>query len=41
MDEPVGLVAESPQEGQIVAEPLSFEAFFDAEAGRCSGVCAR
>jgi len=32
MDEPVGLVAESPQEGQIVAEPLSFEAFFDVEA---------
>jgi DNA-directed RNA polymerase specialized sigma24 family protein len=32
MDEPLGLVAESLREGQIVAEPLSFEAFFEAEA---------
>jgi DNA-directed RNA polymerase specialized sigma24 family protein len=32
MDEPVGLVAESLREGQIVAEPLSFDAFFEAEA---------
>ncbi len=32
MDEPVGLVAESLREGQIVAEPLSFEAFFETEA---------
>jgi RNA polymerase sigma-70 factor (ECF subfamily) len=32
MDEPRGLVAESLREGQIVAEPLSFEAFFETEA---------
>jgi RNA polymerase sigma-70 factor, ECF subfamily len=32
MDEPLGLVAESLREGQIVAEPLSFEAFFETEA---------
>jgi RNA polymerase sigma factor (sigma-70 family) len=32
MDEPLGLVAESLWEGQIVAEPLSFEAFFETEA---------
>ena len=32
MDEPFGLVAESLREGQIVAEPLSFEAFFETEA---------
>ena len=32
MDEPLGLVAESLGEGYIVAEPLSFEAFFEAEA---------
>ena len=32
MDEPLGLVAESLREGQILAEPLSFEAFFETEA---------
>ena len=33
MDEPLRLVAESaPEEAQVVAEPISFEAFFDAEA---------
>ena len=32
MDEPLGLVAESLGEGYTVAEPLSFEAFFEAEA---------
>jgi len=32
MDEPLGLVAESLREEQIVAEPLSFEAFFEIEA---------
>jgi RNA polymerase sigma-70 factor (ECF subfamily) len=32
MDEPLRLVAESPREGRAVSEPLSFEAFFEAEA---------
>src|SRR5918996_4515705 len=33
MDEPLRLVAESHQEeGHIVAEPISFEEFFEAEA---------
>ena len=32
MDEPLGLVAESLREEQIVAESLSFEAFFEIEA---------
>ena len=32
MDEPLELVAESLREGQILAEPLSFEAFFETEA---------
>jgi RNA polymerase sigma-70 factor, ECF subfamily len=33
MDEPLRLVAESAlEEAQVVAEPISFEAFFDAEA---------
>jgi len=33
MDEPLRLVAESAgEEAHVVAEPLSFEAFFDAEA---------
>ena len=33
MDEPLRLVAESDlEEAQVVAEPISFEAFFDAEA---------
>ena len=32
MDEPLRLVAESPQEeGHVVAEPISFEEFFEAE----------
>ena len=42
MDEPLRLVAESAlEEAQVVAEPISFEAFFDAEPERCSGACAR
>jgi RNA polymerase sigma-70 factor (ECF subfamily) len=32
MDEPLRLVAESAREEQVVAEPLSFESFFEAEA---------
>jgi RNA polymerase sigma-70 factor (ECF subfamily) len=32
MDEPDAFVAQSPQEGTLLAEPLSFEAFFQAEA---------
>jgi RNA polymerase sigma-70 factor, ECF subfamily len=33
MDEPLRLVAESPrEEGKVVAEPLSFETFFETEA---------
>lgn len=32
MDESLRLVAESPREEEAVAEPLSFEAFFEAEA---------
>jgi len=33
MDEPLRLVAESPrEEGTVVAEPLSFEMFFETEA---------
>jgi len=32
MDEPLRLVAESAREEQVVAEPLSFEGFFEAEA---------
>jgi len=32
VDEPLELVAESLREGQILAEPLSFEAFFETEA---------
>jgi RNA polymerase sigma-70 factor (ECF subfamily) len=32
MDEPDAFVAQSPQEGTLLAEPPSFEAFFQAEA---------
>jgi RNA polymerase sigma-70 factor (ECF subfamily) len=32
MDEPLRLVAESAREEQVVAEPLSFEGLFEAEA---------
>jgi RNA polymerase sigma-70 factor, ECF subfamily len=32
MDESLRLVAESAQEEQVVAEPLNFESFFEAEA---------
>jgi RNA polymerase sigma-70 factor (ECF subfamily) len=32
MDEPDAFVAQSPQERTLLAEPLSFEAFFQAEA---------
>ena len=42
MDEPLQLVAQSAREEvRAVAEPLSFEAFFEAEARTLFLVCAR